>query len=147
MTISNLGLRVTILSAAGNVQAAIYANNPTTGRPTGNALVSTASMSTGATGSVSATASVQLEAGLYWFATNCDNGTAAFSAPNVASTFVGYLIGSATQATDLTTSQSFWGLSVSQTFGTWPSLTAASFSEITSQGTTPLVQFQVASTP
>lgn len=148
ITISNLGLRVTTLSAGGNVQAAIYAGNPATGRPTGNAIISTTSMSTASAASVNAAASVQLEPGLYWFATNCDNGTAAFDALTSTSPYVGYLIGSATQANVLNASGGgMVGVAVAQTFGTWPNLTAASFTEVTTAATVPMLQFQVASAP
>jgi hypothetical protein len=144
-TLNALGLRVSTLSAGGNVQAAIYANNAATGRPTGTALVSTASMSTAAAGNVNAAVSIQLSAGMYWFATNCDNGTAALASFVAGNTWMEALIGGAAQ-NDLQTG-SLEGLSVTQAFGTWPDLTAASFTEITSVATIPLVQFKLASVP
>lgn len=151
VTINSLGLRVTIVSAGGNVQAAIYANNPaagTTGRPTGNALASTASMSTTTGTSISAAISVQLEPGLYWLCTNCDNGVAAFTGFNPSGMFVPHVIGSATQSNVITGSNGgLIGVVVTQTFGTWPDLTAASFVENTSGATTPLVQFKIGSVP
>jgi len=147
VTISALGLRVATLSAGGNVQVAIYANNPATGRPTGTALVSTASMSTAAVANVNAAASVQLEPGLYWFATNCDNGTATFAGAAASTVYVGAVIGSATQGNDLLGTQTLLGLSVAQTFGTWPDLTSASFTEVLTSGSVPLPQFKVGSVP
>ena len=149
ITINNLGLRITTLSGGGNVQAAVYANNFATMRPTGNALVSTASMSTTSTGSVSASASLQLEPGvMYWFATNCDNGTAVFTAVANANTWISAALGSSTQANDVGAGTGGQvGLTVSQTFGTWPDLTSGSFAELAGSGTIPIVQFQIASTP
>jgi len=147
ITINSLGVRVATLSAGGNVQAAIYANNPATGRPTGTALASTSSMSTTNVASVNASVSVQLEPGLYWFATNCDNGTATFASVGVTSTFMASAIGSATQANSLGSIAALNGLSVSQSFGSWPDVTSSSFTELVNSNTVPLVQFKIGSVP
>jgi hypothetical protein len=145
ITISALGLRVITASAGGNVQAAIYANDPATNRPTGNPLASTASMSTASAASVSATASVTLSPGLYWFATNCDNATAAFTGATTTVAQGSWLIGSATQANCLGNgSGTLSGLSFTQAFGTWPDLTAGSFTELTGSTAVPLIQFKIA---
>jgi hypothetical protein len=146
-TLSALGLRISTGSAGGNIQAAIYANNATTGRPTGSALASTASMSTTSTGSVNSAVSVQVDPGLYWFATNNDNGVVVGVALDVTGINIAALIGTATQGNGLIANGTLVGLSVSQTFGTWPDLTAASFTELTSVTTMPVVQFKVASIP
>jgi len=148
ITINALGVRLTTLAAGGNIQCAIYANNAATGRPTGTALASTASITTAATGNVNAAVNVQLTPGMYWQATNMDNGTAtavAFSGTSLAGASI---IGSATQANSIAAGPgTFVGLGVSQTFGTWPDLTAASFTEQVSVTTIPVVQFKVASIP
>jgi hypothetical protein len=148
LTINNLGGRV-IGNAAGNLQLAIYANNPATMRPTGNALASTASMSTAVAGTVSSAASVQLEAGLYWFAANTDTAALTFTCLNTTTSGpMGFLVGSATQANVLGGgSGSLTSLFVAQTFGTWPSLTAASFSENVGANYVVGVEFQVVSIP
>jgi hypothetical protein len=146
VTINSLGFRISTGSAGGNVQAAIYANNPATGRPIGNPLASTASMSTTSTGSVNATVSIQLQPGLYWWASNCDNGTAVFVSASGAFSPLSFMIGNSAQAVDLTAVAGFVGTSVTQTFGTWPDLTSASFSDFTSNSA-PIVQFKVGSVP
>lgn len=146
ITINALGLRVTTLSASGNVQAAIYANNPATMRPTGPALVSTASMSTTNVASINAAVSVQLEPGFYWFATNCDNGTAVFTSPTASGPFAGNLIGSTNQTATLGAGGSLVGVSTPQTFGTWPDLTSATFTEVTTN-MIPVVTFKIGSVP
>lgn len=146
ITLNSLGLRVQTLSAGGNVQAAIYANNAATNLPTGNALCSTASMSTASTGSVNSAVSVQLTPGLYWFATNCDNAVAVFASTNVGNCYFSWWLGSATQGTDLASTQDFTGYTVGQTFGTWPDLTSASPTEVTSPNV-PIGQIKVASVP
>lgn len=147
MTISTLGARITTLSAGGNCQFAIYATNAATGRPTGSALVSTASVSTAATGNVNSAASVQLSAGIYWFATNCDNATVAFNVISGAF-FSGMskMFGSTISQSDAFAGQTLTGLSVTQTFGTWPSLTSASFGDVTIN-IIPTILFKVASVP
>lgn len=146
ITLSSLGVRVSTLSASGNIQAAIYANNPATMRPTGNALASTASMSTSSLANVNSSVSVQLEPGLYWWATNCDNGTAIFTSISSGNYAIGGLIGSATQGNILFNGSALTGVTVSQTFGTWPSLTAATFTETTATAM-PVVQFLIGSVP
>lgn len=148
VTISALAARVTTLFAGGNFQLAVYANNPATGRPTGSALVSTANISTAATGDLSASASVQLSQGIYWLACNCDNATAAFSVLN-AGIFSGMskMFGSQTSLSNAFAGQTLTGLSVSgQTFGTWPSLTSATFGDVTVNGN-PVILFKVGSVP
>lgn len=144
ITINALGVRINTLSAAGNVQAAIYANNPLTNRPTGAALTSTASMTTGSVANVNASASMQLEPGLYWFATNCDNGTAVFTSP--ASYAASSTVGSPTQTNTLVGNQGLVGVSTPQTFGTWPDLTSATFTDVNASSI-PVVQFKIGSTP
>lgn len=144
ITVGGLGVDVTTLFAGGNVQAAIYANNPATGRPTGLPLASTSSMSTAVTGVVNSTVSVQLEPGLYWFATNSDNATSAYMANGSTSPSLSIWQGSSSL---LTTAGMLSGLTVAQTFGTWPSLTSASFSELSTSQRIPLVFFNVSSVP
>lgn len=146
-TVNSLGVRVTTLFAGGNTQAAIYASDPVTMKPTGSALASTASMSTAAAGSVNSAVSVQLTPGLYWFATNLDNATAALAGENVGNAALSTFLGSATQSNCLGSGQSFVGLAIAATFGNWPSLTAASFAEVTFNGTVGLVQFKIGSVP
>lgn len=145
VTIDKLGLCVTTLFAGGNVQAAIYAPDPTTLNPTGSALVSTASMSTAATGSVSGDASYTFAAGLHWAASNCDNATSAFDANGSTSTWMSRAIGSSTQASCWTTGGgTLSGYTFAQTFGTWPDLTGQTFAELTTSQRIPLIGFRIA---
>jgi hypothetical protein len=149
ITISNLGSRVITNVAASNAQLAIYANNPATGRPTGVALASTASLSCAAASTISGAVSVQLEPGLYWFCGNVDTATLTFTVQDTSTSgIMGSTIGSATQGNAFGTgSGSLDGLSVNQTFGTWPDLTSASFNELSGQASVIGVEFQVASVP
>lgn len=146
VTLNSLGVRITTLAAAGNCQLAIYANNPATGRPTGSALASTASISTTAIGSLNSAVSVQLQPNLYWWAVNCDNATVTMT--SIAQTDLWYaeLLGSTTQANAIGSGVAQSGLTVVQTFGTWPSLTAASFVD-GGLGAFPIVQIKAASVP
>lgn len=147
MTIAQLGVRVSTTNA-GNVQAAIYANNPATGRPTGNALASTASMSTASAATVTADASVQVEPGLYWFGTCFDNATAALaSISNTSGVGMARLIGSSSPSNIMTSTACLSGVNLAGTFGTWPDLTAASFTENQGSSAYGVVQFKVGSIP
>lgn len=148
VTLSALGVRIST-GSAGNVQAAIYANNAATGRPTGNPLASTASMATTSSATnVNAAVSVQLTQGLYWFATNIDNTGATLISPGTTAPFVSTVIGSATQSSGLSSGGSVTvGLSTPSTFGTWPDLTAATFTEVVNSATFGAVQIKVGSVP
>jgi|SRR5687768_6708750 len=145
LTIDRLGMCVTTLFAGGNEQAAIYAADTATLNPTGNALVSTASMPSAATGSIEATVSHTFEPGLYWAASNCDNATNAFDANGSTSTWMSRAIGSTSQASCLAVgSGTLSGYTFAQTFGTWPDLTGQTFAELTTSQRIPLIQFRVA---
>jgi hypothetical protein len=79
MTINALSVRVSTLFSSGNIKAAIYAMDATTGWPTGAPLVTSAAMSTTtAIAVVDSTVSYTIAAGWYWFATLVDNATAVF---------------------------------------------------------------------
>lgn len=145
VTIDTLGVRIGTAAASGNVQLAIYATD-TNNRPTGSALVSTASISTTTATSVNAAASLQLGPGWYWFASNTDNSTAAYASVTAAQTTAAGLVGSTTQGNDLGNGSAIAGLSFAQTFGTWPSLTGQTFTDVTA-ATMPVIQFKVNSIP
>lgn len=147
-TITSIGVFVNTLHASGKVQAAIYANNPTTMLPTGNALVSTGDLSTTSQAAVAASVSLQVEPGVvYWMATNTDDTTAICVSFNATTLHHTTLIGAATQAGAVGGSASCrQGLSVAQTFNTWPDITAASFGAIATSSV-PIVQFKVGSIP
>lgn len=129
-TVAALGARITTLAASGNFQEAIYANNPATGRPTGTALASTGSITTGSTGVVNATATGTIPAGVNWECVNADNSTVILEATGSAVSVMASLIGSATQA-NISAGAGVADLIVTtpQTFGTWPDLTSATWTE------------------
>ena len=147
VTIDTLGVRVTT-GAAGNIQAAIYASDPITKMPTGSALVSTASMSTASAASVTSAASLQLGPGLYWFATNCDNVGCIMDSITTNHSLLSSAIGSTTFSDILGSGGGgLCGFSVAQTFGAWPSLSAASFTALNGSATVPIIGYKVASIP
>ena len=140
-TLNALGCHISGTAAVGNIQLAVYANSSAM-RPTGTALASTASISTNSANTgVNAAVSVQLDAGWYWFAANGDNTTATFN--TVTSSLAPGLIGAASQNAGLFNGTAY-GLSVAQTFGTWPDLTSGSFTDFFSP---PLVEFKIGSVP
>lgn len=146
VTISDLGVRVNTTSAGGNVSAAIYPADASTHLATGNALASTGDMATDSAAGVPAALgqSITLLPGLYWWATNCDNGTAVMGAWHASSNDTAATIGATSQGGVIGGSGShLQGFSVSQTYGTWPDLTAASQVGITA-ASVPLVQFKAA---
>lgn len=146
-TLSALGFVITTAAAAGNIQGAIYANNPATNRPTGSALASTSNLSTTSTGVVTGSISKQLEPGLYWFAVNADNNTVVVGTFGVNTPQMAILIGDATASNVLTTSGPLNSLLLSQTFGTWPDVTASGFSFSSGGQSAPMPIFKVASVP
>lgn len=141
ITVSDLGAKIATLSASGNFQLAIYASDPTTKQPTGNALGTTASISTGATGVVSAAlagGNITLAPGFYWMAVNKDaNATSVvFQVAGASGQMVpSFLFGSASQSN--ISSGGGTGLiafSRAQTYGTWPDMTGQSITDYTVSG-------------
>lgn len=148
VTINALGLRISGAAAGGNQQIAIYACNPSTGYPTGTPLVSTASISTTATGSLNAAVSFQLQPNtVYWFCSNSDNATVTNTQIVSFGGEIAALMGSATQNLSMQNGISLVGTTVSQTFGTWPDLTSASFTDVAGPVSMPAIQFKIASVP
>lgn len=148
VTVSDLGCRINTGAAGGNVQLALYAASAVTKYPTGNALGSTASLTTASAGVVSGSiGSVQLEPGLYWMAANVDNTTVLFQSLTTSTIAGGVTIGSATQG-DVANgnSVSALALTLTQAFGTWPDVTSSSFT-ISSNNQNALVHLKVASVP
>lgn len=139
MTISDLGTRVTTALAANNLQLAIYASDPITKKPTGNALAVTGNISTATGTTVSADitgANVTLTPGLYWAAINHSGATSVAQGVATSGTQAGPLFyGSATLSSiNNSANNSSLMLVVTQTYNTWPDLTSASFSESNSAG-------------
>lgn len=139
-TIDRLLVRVNT-GNAGNIQAAIYAADPSTYLPIGPALTSTASMDTSAAASVNAAASCIMQPGVYWFATNCDNGSAVMAAIGAGSNYYAQVIGLTTSTMGGSGAMS-QGYSFAQTFGTWPDLTGQSLVGVVAS-TIPMVEFKV----
>lgn len=134
MTVDQIGAHVATLAAGGNFKMAIYANNPTTARPTGNPIVqSNAAGSTASavvvTGAVAATGTIP--AGLNWSAIQVDasaGGTAVFKTYAATYDIFGAMVGSST-VTDISgaATNSVCGLTVTQAYGSFPDMTSASF--------------------
>lgn len=148
-TINALAARVTTVIASSNFQLAIYANSPATGRPTGSALGSTASIS-GATAVVvsgSLTANATIQAGIYWVAVNADTSGIAFSAISAGSE-INSIVGTPTLANAISSTTAASSiLTLSLTYGSWPDVTSSTFTESPSNSRAPIVIFQVFSTP
>ncbi len=136
MTVSDLATRINTGTGGANIQLAIYAAHATTHKPTGNVIGATASIVVAAGGAFSAAiaggSKVLTKGTLYYVGINTDNG--AVRANFVAGTpLIGSgtnLVGSATLASVLNVAGSVNGAyTTSQTFGTWPDVTGASFVE------------------
>jgi hypothetical protein len=137
VTISELAVRVTTAESGKTFQLAIYAADPATKLPSGNALGATGTMSAGTTGAMSATlagGSVTLNPGLYWVGINGDTTTAVFQAFGSNSTFIAALIGGTASQVASGTASSVSFLGSNQTFGTWPDLTGQGFSRGNNSG-------------
>lgn len=98
---------------------------------------------------LTAAASVQLEAGTYWFATNIDTANATFVVVNGnSSNIFPEAIGNTNSAVIITATATAVGYKIAQTFGTWPDLTSSSGSMTAVQASTiPAIKFLVASVP
>jgi len=143
VTVSDLSSRLSA-TAAGSMQIAIYAADATTHMPT-TLVAASASISTAAAGPVSASvgSAVLLQPGLYWQAVNIDNAAASYQQThNAYGPASGYLMGAGTLASLANAGFVSSVLTVAQTFGTWPSLTSASFTEAPGLG--PVIGFRSA---
>lgn len=138
ITISDLGVSISVADAAGHVQVAFYASDATAHLPTGTAIASTGDIATTpANGEVSATitgGNKTLAPGLYWMAMNTDSATAAIQTLDGGNTQFGYLVGSAT-ISDLSSANTTDNivLTFAQTYNTWPDLTGQTFGKSTTQ--------------
>lgn len=137
VTISELAVRVTTAESGKAFQLAIYAADPNSKLPSGNALGATANMSAGTTGAMSAALSggnLTLNPGLYWMGINGDTTTAVFQAFGSNSTFIAALIGGSASQVASGTASSVSFLGNTQAFGTWPDLTGQTFSRGNNSG-------------
>lgn len=129
--VTRAGIRIITAVAASNLQLALYANNPATFRPTGNALATTASITGAVAATVDAalTANVQLLPGLiYWAGCNQDSAGLAYTGLSPSNSTISNLQGTATLSEALgAVNVNLGGLDVTQAFNTWPDLTSASF--------------------
>lgn len=141
VTITELGARISAVSAGGNMMLGIYAANPATGLPTGNPLASVVGVSTGTSGAVTGALAgpVTLEADVYFTAIECDNTVATFTVMTGASPLYTYF-GNSTLA-NMTNVTSV--LQVTNTYGTFPNLTSATITS-NSTGNVPPLLFKVA---
>lgn len=141
-TITALGGFVNTTSAGGNYSVAIYANNATTGRPTGTNLANSGNLSTTASAAVSGVVSLAIASPRWlWACANSDNGTATLR----AGTFLAMsaFIGSATQANIDAGSSKLSGVTTPVTFASgWTDLTGATWTEANARNW-PLVQFKL----
>lgn len=125
VTIVEIALRVST-AAAGNVQVAVYAAHATSQMPTGSPVYSSPSLSTAATGAISATGlTLTLAPGIYWIVTNCDNATAIFTSKSTSSTDLVEFVGATVSTDIINAAAALTGYSKTQTFGTWPTLTGS----------------------
>jgi len=79
-TVGAVGAYLATASAGGNCAFAIYANSPTTNRPTGATLASVSGVSTTTAGPIHGNVSLAVTKGnWYWDAILCDNTTVTFT--------------------------------------------------------------------
>lgn len=137
ITLSDLAVRVTTNVASSKFALAIYANNESTGRPTGSPLASTGDMSGVSTGIVTADitgSNVTLQPGLYWLCTWADSALAFMSIASSSTTPFQNIIGSATSSNAIPTggaNAALLYLTSSHAFNSasWPDVTGDTFTE------------------
>jgi hypothetical protein len=119
-TVNGLGTRI-FTAGTTNVQVSVYAASSTTNLPTGLPLITTANIDDTATGpaTISTSPDVQLPSGMYWGAVEAGDVTVVLTGPtaNIVSTYIG----------TITAGPSSCITAPSAGFGTWPDLTAATF--------------------
>lgn len=134
--IDRIGLRITTLSAAGNVRCGIYRHDAASGVPGGAPVVDSGSMSTGSTGLVEATVSATLEPGWYWMGVIADNTTVVLQTCLGSEPVLASFIGTATDS--ISNDAAGTSRAVAQytaTYGALPTITPGSVTFGTTQGT------------
>lgn len=141
VSVQQLGARITTLAAGGNIQLGVYGARAIDNQPTGQAIMRTANIATDAAGAVASAVlnvagsagapGIAIDRGLYWFGVNADasaGGTAIMQVSAAAAAAFAALVGSATQS-DISSAAAVASLyrKISATFGTWPDLTSATF--------------------
>lgn len=126
VTISEIGCRI-VTASAGNAMVGIYAHNSATGKPTGLALASVTGLSTASAATVTAVLGtpVTLSAGFYWMASEMDNALATFAVMALGGYSMNTVVGSSAAATSAGAGN-LRGWTTTNTYGTFPDLTAAS---------------------
>jgi hypothetical protein len=119
VAVATLTARVTT-SAAGNFQIYVYAEDATSGQPTGAPIASTAAISTASAAMLESAVSHTFEPGKYWAGAICDNATAVFAGPASNMTGFSQLAGQALLANAITATL---GYTVAATYGSPPTLT------------------------
>lgn len=137
-TIGTVAFNVTTLG--GNAQVAIYRNSVT--NTPGTLVANTASINVSTTGIKSGAITASVSPGQYWICFQSDN-TALRTQVSTSTIVNPHRVGSLSQAalyTNVVTQ-----LSTTGTFGTWPDLTAASWTQI--GAIAPLIEFSFSSIP
>lgn len=147
VTIVALGTRIPTADAGGSVQLAVY-NTGSWGRPS-TPVINTASISTTTAGNIFNTfTNTSFSAGTYWFCTQTDNTTVRFLALSAGATSnigAAQSIGNPSIAFVVNPQES--GISITGTFGTWPTFTSGTTWTDTTTALVPIVGFEVASVP
>lgn len=149
LTISQVHIRVSTLSAGQNMAIAIYAADASTGLPTGSAICSINTLSTASATDVTGNCSAALTAGkFYWFGFQASDTTAiaiSFSNGQVNST--AFENGTSGANVSGNTTSAFMAYTTTGgTFGTWPSNPTITQTAITT-ALMPFIEFKVASIP
>lgn len=131
-TLSSIGSFVAVGEAGKAFGFAVYAHNPTTNRPTGNALASTLATLSAATSAVTVDGPLQSNlalTSLVWIAFQTNSTTATWQCAPAGWAGVARLVGNSSQSTLVTgVSSVLQSLTTpNATFGTWPDLTSATF--------------------
>lgn len=145
ITVGELGVRINTVAAGSSIQLAIYAT--LNGEPNGAPLGSSVSLSSATVGVVSDNLTdFNLTGGVtYWMATISDGTPALQHVSGTTINIPAAILGAPTlaQVSSASTSSGGWR-SVSQTFGTWPTLTAGATTVQTGGARGGIVYLQVA---
>jgi len=145
ITVGELGARINTVAAGSSIQLAIYAT--VNGEPNGAPLGSTVSLSSATAGVVSDNVTDFNLTGnvTYWMATNSDGAPALQHLTGTSINNAAAVLGAPTlaQVSSGSTGSGGWR-QVSQTFGTWPTLTAGATTVQTGSARGGIVYLQVA---
>jgi hypothetical protein len=145
VTLIGLAVNVTTGAAGGHISLAVYNNNPSTHRPGTLIRGQAFTISSAGTGLLNnSITSTQFAPGFYWTCAQADNATNVMNSLPIDGSIASYV--GVNGSNVLNTTGNLAGVSTPLTFGTWPDLSAATWSNVTTT-VNPAIAINITTSP